>query len=187
MKTFGNNKPFFPGILLTMSAFLAIFLAACSGSVQAPGSTTTSGIPNVPVQNLSFQTSIDLKHSPVGTVDMNWDADSKELKVKVAATGLAPNSTHPEHIHAGTCASNPMGAIIYTLNPLVADAHGVASSETTIAHVEHGIPGEGWYVNIHNGPTLNSALEASPIACANVDKKGRWASTSRVERNNGTG
>jgi hypothetical protein len=90
------------------------------------------------------------------------------LTVEVSATGLAPNSTHPEHIHGGTCTSNPMGPILYTLNPLIADAHGDGTSVTNIKGVQKGIPATGWYVNVHNGPTLNTDLEARPIACGNV-------------------
>jgi len=178
MKIFGNHKHLIAA--LAMSACLTVFLGACNASGQSIPTTTTSSLPNVPIQNIPGQLNADLVHSPVGTVDLNWDAESHNLKVKVSARGLAPNSTHPEHIHAGTCASNPMGAIVYSLNPLVADAHGVGTSETTIAKVEHGIAEKGWYVNIHNGPTLNTAEEANPIACANIEKKGEDGSQVHV-------
>jgi hypothetical protein len=142
------------------SAFCAVLLAACSTSQQA-----ISG--NNPISN-KVQVSADLVHAPVGTADLTWNPDSHLLTVTVSATGLAPNSTHPEHVHGGTCASNPMGPILYTLNPLIADAHGDGVSVTNIKGVMNGIPASGWYVNVHNGPTLNTDLEARPIACANV-------------------
>ena len=163
MKVLKNRKRYFAPALVMCSAFFAIFFAACTTSQQADYNAGSGAN--------TLQIGAELKHSPVGMVDLTWNPDNQNLEVKVSATGLAPNSTHPEHIHAGTCASNPMGAIIYTLNPLVADAHGVGSAETTIENVKNGIPVSGWYVNVHNGPTLNSDLQAQPIACGTVSNE----------------
>lgn len=160
MKAFRNHKRLTGSILIMCSALCAVLLAACSTSQQS-----TSGDNTV---NTNVQISADLVHAPAGTTNLTWNPDSHMLTVKVSASGLAPNSTHPEHIHGGTCASNPMGPIIYTLNPLIADAHGDGTSVTNIKGVQKGIPASGWYVNVHNGPTLNTDLEARPIACGNV-------------------
>lgn len=160
MKVFRNHKRLSGSVLIMCSALVAVLLAACSTSQQA-----TSG--NNPVTT-NVQVNADLVHAPTGAADLSWNPDGDVLTVRVAASGLAPNSTHPEHIHGGTCASNPMGPIIYKLNPLVADAHGDATSVTNIQGVQKGIPASGWYVNVHNGPTLNTDLEAKPIACGNV-------------------
>jgi len=54
------------------------------------------------------------------------------------------------------------------LNNVVADAHGNGSSTTVLADVDGGIPATGWYVNVHNGPMLTSAAQATAIACGNV-------------------
>jgi hypothetical protein len=163
MKSFfiGNNT--WRGLfLMIMSAFFIVFTSAC-GTQPAP--VPPSLAPAAPVATVL---TTSLTHSPVGTVDMSWDANSYKLTVKVALTGLAPNSTHPEHIHAGTCASDPMGAILYTLNPLKSDAKGDATSETVLSNVTHGIPTQGWYVNVHNGPTLDAPNGGDPIGCANI-------------------
>jgi hypothetical protein len=61
-----------------------------------------------------------------------------------------------------------MGAIVYTLSPLVANSVGAATSETTINNVPQALPTHGLYVNIHNGPTLNTPAEADSIACGNI-------------------
>jgi hypothetical protein len=166
MRMFRGKNRVIHVLFLMVGVFFAIFFTACSTSGQPDGSAIVA--PALSVPNVLSE---ELTHSPVGTLDMTWDAHSHELTVKVSATGLAPDSTHPEHIHAGTCASTPMGVIVYILNPLVADAHGVGTAETTIANVSHGIPVQGWYLNIHNGPTLNTPEEANPIACANITEK----------------
>lgn len=167
MKGFLLKKNAFRGLFLIMSsAFFVIFATACSSGTPPASSSPTS-----PAVSSSNVLTTQLTHSPVGTVDMSWDKSSDKLTVKVALTGLAPNSMHPEHIHSGTCASDPMGPIIYTLDPLKADAKGDAMAETVVSNVTHGIPMQGWYVNIHNGPTLDAPNGASPIACANITEK----------------
>jgi hypothetical protein len=160
MKVFSNYKRLSGSVLIMCSALVAVLLAACSTSQQA-----TSGSNSV---TTNVQVSADLVHAPIGTANLIWNPDGNVLTVRIAVSGLAPNSTHPEHIHGGTCTSNPMGPIIYKLNPLIADAHGNATSVTNIDNVAKGIPASGWYVNIHNGPTLGTPLEARPIACGNV-------------------
>ncbi len=109
---------------------------------------------------------ISLTHSPIGTVDLGWSSTYHTLMVTIAVSGLTPGSTHLVHIHAGTCSA--MGQIVHGLLPLVADAHGVGLSTTTIAGVMSGIPARGWAVNIHNGPTFATSLDARPIACGNI-------------------
>jgi len=98
--------------------------------------------------------------------------------VKIRVTGLAPSSSHAAHIHAGTCAAD--GAIVYPLNPVVADAKGDASSETTIANVQNGIPASGWYINIHNGLQM-TAIEHMPIACANISHANTSTKNNEVQ------
>lgn len=160
MKVFRNHKHLSGSVLIMCSALCAFLLTSCSTSQQATSDKN-------PISR-NVQVSADLVHAPVGTADLTWDPNSHLLAVIVSATGLAPSSTHPEHIHGGTCASNPMGPILYTLNPLIADAHGDGTSVTNIKGVMNGIPASGWYVNVHNGPTLNMDLEARPIACGTV-------------------
>jgi hypothetical protein len=158
MKVFRNHKRLSSSVLIMCCALFAVLLAACSTSQQA-----TSG--NNPV---NVQVGADLVHAPIGRADLIWNPDGDVLTVRISVSGLAPNSTHPEHIHGGSCTSNPMGPIIYKLNPLVADAHGDATSVTNIQNVQKGIPASGWYINVHNGPTLGTDLEARPIACGTV-------------------
>jgi CHRD domain len=167
MKVFSNRRRFFTPVIIMLSACVALLMAACSTSQQT---VTISGNSNN--SSTSYTAPIEfntqLTHSPTGSANLSWNPEDQKLTVQVSLTGLAPNSTHPEHIHAGSCTSMPMGPIVYTLNPIVADAHGVATVTTIIANVKHGIPENGWYVNVHNGPQLTTDLQGRAIACGNV-------------------
>jgi len=154
---FGKKKNIVLAGLLV--AFMLIAAACSTSEPSTTNGSTTSG----PTNQTANAT---LKHVPTGTSDVKWDATSKTLTVTVWLSGLAPKSTHPQHIHKGDCNSD--GAVVYTLNPIVADGTGVGTSETTIADVANGIPQSGWYLNVHNGPGLSPDLQATPIACANI-------------------
>jgi hypothetical protein len=89
------------------------------------------------------------------------------LTVTVTARHLAPNSSHPEHIHAGSCQQQTPGSIVYMLQPLVADANGNARA-VTVLHSVATIPASGWYVNVHRASDLNDPWGFDPILCGNV-------------------
>jgi hypothetical protein len=142
------------GLLLTFM----LFAAACATNQQ----TTGSAVPTIQGK----QANAKLGHVPTGTSDLKWDAATQTLTVKIRLTGLAPKSTHPGHIHKGDCSVD--GAVVFPLNPVVADDTGVGTSETTITGDTKGLPDKAWYINIHDGPTLGSAAEAAPITCGNI-------------------
>ncbi len=135
-----------------LSAVLLMIFAASSPVAFASGGGT--------------HVTLQLTHEPTGTATLKWNPNNKKLWVTVTMTGLAPNSTHPEHIHAGDCDDN--GAIVYMLNNIVADGGGNGSVTTVISNVKGGIPASGWYVNVHNGPGLSTDAQFTPIACGNV-------------------
>ena len=130
--------------------------------IVAGGATSTDVFANSTVAARA-----NLQHTPTGTADLHVGSQGYELTVSISLTGLAPNSTHPAHIHAGnSCASN--GAILYSLKNVVANEKGQASV-TTVIHLSHaGIPVSGWYINVHNGPTLNTLQQAYAISCGVV-------------------
>lgn len=107
-----------------------------------------------------------LPHTPHGSASLTWNAQTQDLTVTIMVVGLAPNSTHPAHIHAGDCSVN--GPILIPLNNVVTAASGAATSTTVVHNVQGGIPNSGWYINVHNGPTLGDADQAEPITCGNV-------------------
>ncbi len=144
-------------IFAVLAVVVALLVTACGGSTTStPATTPTSS---------STTATATLKHVPNGTADLSWDPTSHMLKVKIALVGLAPSSTHPSHIHTGSCSNQ--GGVIYPLQPIVADAHGVASA-TTMVSVPKGIPASGWYVNVHNGPGLSPSDQFLPIVCGDV-------------------
>ncbi|GAC1558413.1 MAG: hypothetical protein NVS9B9_13720 [Ktedonobacteraceae bacterium] len=109
---------------------------------------------------------VHLRHTPFGIATLKWNPESENLTVTISLVGLAGNSTHPAHIHIGDCDDN--GAILYPLKDVVANAAGVATGSTVIHDVEGGIPANGWYINVHNGPTLATHAAAIAITCGNV-------------------
>lgn len=154
---------------LAMICTLGVLLLLVAATVTIFGQTHASAHQSTKA-NAHFKFSSAetiLRHQPVGTADLKWDLTTTNLTVTIAQTGLTPSSTHPAHIHLGVCNSN--GAVIYMLTNVVADAHGVGSSTTTIAKVANGIPASGWYVNVHNGPGLGTPDEHVAIACGVVN------------------
>ena len=145
-------------LLVTASLLGVLLLIAFTARSLTP-SARASG-------NGSDHATAHLKHTPFGAATLKWDPQSENLTVTISLVGLAGNSTHPAHIHGGDCDDN--GPILYPLNNVVANAAGDANTTTVIHDVEGGIPASGWYVNVHNGPTLATPAEALAIACGNV-------------------
>ena len=100
-----------------------------------------------------------------GSIALNFIGPGM-MEVQVKLSGLAPNSVHPAHIHAGTCEAG--GPILYPLNNLTADAEGNVNNTTIINGPPWlAIQNRGWFVNVHQGPTMSDG-GATPIACGDV-------------------
>jgi len=151
-------------LFAVLAVVVALLVTACGGSTSTPASTPTSNPPTTPTSSATTATAT-LKHVPNGTADLSWDPTSHMLTVKIALVGLAPSSTHPSHIHTGSCSNQ--GNVIHPLQNIVADAHGVGMA-TTMVSVPKGIPASGWYVNVHNGPGLSPSDQFLPIVCGDV-------------------
>src|SRR5581483_8878560 len=66
---------------------------------------------------------------------------------------------------------SPNGQKVYSLMDVKAYGQGNITKETAttkINGVTKGIPATGWFVNVHNGPTLSTDLQMRWIACGNV-------------------
>lgn len=148
-----------------LAVAVALLVTACGGSTGTPASTPTSNPPTATPTSSATAATATLKHVPNGTADLSWDPTSHMLTVKIALVGLAPSSMHPSHIHTGSCSNQ--GNVIYPLQNIVADAHGVGMA-TTMVSVSKGIPASGWYVNVHNGPGLSPSDQFLPIVCGDV-------------------
>ena len=147
--------------LALLSIVIALFLAACGGSATPPTPSSTST-----PSSSTTTASATLKHVPNGMATLNWDPSSHMLTVKITLTGLAPSSTHPSHIHTGSCSNQ--GAVVHPLQNIVADATGNATVTTMVPNITNGIPASGWYVNVHNGPGLSPDEQFLPIVCGDV-------------------
>jgi len=147
----------------TVIAMLAVgTLAACGASSGGTGQTTAT-----PSVSGATSASVTLRHVPNGQAILSYDAATKSMNVEIHLIGLAPNSSHPAHIHTGSC--EHQGTVVYPLNAIQADAKGVANSITAIPNVKEGrIPDATWYVNVHNGPGLMPDEQFQPIACGDV-------------------
>ncbi|HEX6492939.1 MAG TPA: CHRD domain-containing protein [Candidatus Dormibacteraeota bacterium] len=100
--------------------------------------------------------------NPTGTATITRDPSTRRMTVKVVVDGLEPNTSHPSHIHLGSCEAQ--GPVIVPLNALQADSSGHAEATTTVQNA----PDIGsWYVNVHRGPGL-AGPEFTPVTCGNV-------------------
>jgi hypothetical protein len=100
--------------------------------------------------------------NPSGSATITRDPGTGRMTVKVVVDGLEPDTSHPAHIHIGSCEAQ--GPVIVPLNALQADSKGHAEATTTVQNA----PDIGtWYVNVHRGPGLTGP-EFTPITCGNV-------------------
>ncbi|HZS76133.1 MAG TPA: CHRD domain-containing protein [Ktedonobacteraceae bacterium] len=154
-------------LFVLLTVIVALLVAACGGtSTPSTTPTATSAAGTTPTTSKTTTTATaTLKHVPTGSADLSWDPVSQMLTVKISLVGLAPNSTHPAHIHAGSCKNQ--GAVVYPLQNVVADAHGVGTSTTKVS-LSKGIPANGWYLNVHNGPGLSPSDQFLPIVCGDI-------------------
>jgi hypothetical protein len=110
--------------------------------------------------------SAQLSHVPAGTADIAYDAATQELTVTIHATGVAPKTALPSHIHKGTCAGPP-GDILYPLNAGMANDTGVVNVTTKVSKVP-AVP-SGAYVHFHTGPTTATPAEKKSIVCGDLN------------------
>ena len=137
------------------------FLPIVCGDVNN-SNTSTSAAQSVQV-TLSSAPAVSTGQAAMGTAELTLNGST--LTVKVTLSGLAPNSSHANHIHLGSCMMQ--GKVLYPLMTLVADASGNATATTTITNVS-SIPSSGWYVNVHNSTALTTQTGFDPIACGDV-------------------
>ncbi len=158
----------FPLVLFIGSLFL--LLTACdSNDAASPDAAATNAV--VTSANMT------IRHTPTGTVQMSWDHISHILTVQVALTGLTPKSVHPAHVATGSC-RNP-GKEAYTLKDVESDAIGFANAITRLPDVNDGIPVNGWYVTVNNGPDASSDVQSRAIACGDITNSSTSASSAQ--------
>lgn len=140
---------------------ILFLLVLCLRAVVVPTAHASGGGPMV---NSAV---VDLQHSPTGTAKLSLDADTQTLTVKISLIGLAPNSTHPAHIHSNSCTAAGPENIKYPLTDVTAGADGQGTSVTVLQHIP-AIPADGWSIAVHNGPGFTTDAELTKIACATI-------------------
>jgi hypothetical protein len=99
---------------------------------------------------------------PSGNANLQWNPQTKALTAIVHLSGLQPNSSYANHIHAGSCAIG--GKLLYPFNNVITDAAGIGTANTTVNNITGGIPASSWNITVHHGPTA----EAHPLLCGNI-------------------
>jgi hypothetical protein len=138
--------------LLVVAGVLAV--SACGGSSAASPPPSTG---------IDFAMRAQNGSGVSGTGQIVKAAGSFTVSIKL--TGLAPNSSHISHLHAGTCGAP--GGIAYALQQVIADSTGAATATTTVPAV-YIVPGSGWYVNVHHGPDFTDADYAPSDSCGDL-------------------
>ncbi|HTI14211.1 MAG TPA: CHRD domain-containing protein [Dictyobacter sp.] len=132
-----------------------LFLSACV--TDDTTKTTTSDM----TTTVKFASAV-MKHSPSGTVELQWDRTTHIMTVHLAMAGLAAKSVHAVHLNAGSCKNG--GQSVYALPAVTADEIGFASVNTELKNVITGIPATGWFVIVDNV----TGTKSTAIACANI-------------------
>ena len=164
MNSFGQR------LVVGAISMMALVMAACGSTTTAiaPSPTPTVAVvspspsPSPTASALTFPVTGQGANAGIINGTVTIIPGDSSFTVVVDLAGMAPNTTHPSHIHTGSsCDAN--GPVEIALQPVVVDAsgHGAATSTIPQAYV---VPATGWYVNVHQGPDLVGA-NATPIAC----------------------
>jgi hypothetical protein len=137
-------------VLVMLGALIAV---ACAGDTTVPPTAHT----------VDFTMLAQNGRPVAGTGKVVKGADSFTVTIKLA--GLAPNSSHVSHLHAGRCAAP--GGIAFALHQVVAAAPGAATIASTVPTI-YVVPASGWYVNVHHGPDFSAPANAPSDSCGDL-------------------
>ncbi len=145
------------------SALLAGGVAMGTAHAARPAAMRTSALVTLHAENGGKATGVAL---------LSYSTQTGITTVSLRVSGLAPMTVHPAHLHIGSsCTAN--GAIKYPFRALTdatmmsteADAGGVMMASAAFAG---NFADQKLYINVHQGPTLKTAMQAKPIACGVV-------------------
>src|SRR5215469_6465811 len=106
-------------LVLTLFTMMSFTTFAYNQGLQSTQSHTATSLVNIPSGG----------GGPAGTADLQWAAQTKALTATVHLSGLQPESSYANHIHAGNCSVE--GKMLYPLNDVVTDAAGNGTAMTT--------------------------------------------------------
>ena len=99
-----------------------------------------------------------------GSATVSYNAATNMTTVKVTVNHLEPRSSHPEHIHAGTCSSN--GPVLVGLKTIKANTMGTGVATTIF---KGSVMNKAAYINVHMGPGL-ALTQYTVLACGVLGK-----------------
>jgi CHRD domain-containing protein len=149
-------------------AAIALCSLACGGGTSASNSPSPTSIASPTPSASSTATPLSFKLTPepgvkaTGTISLTAAARTTTLELMIS--GLQASSTHVSHIHLGSCQAR--GGIAFALNPVVADAQGVADTRSTL-NLMYPPAGGTWYVVVHTGPDMQGP-NANYLLCGNL-------------------
>ena len=143
-------------------------------ALLALGALLTGSVATVPVAAVTHsQAGLTVLHATLrqqafsgvtGTATVSYNAATKMTTVKVTVQNLWPGSSHPVHIHKGTCSSN--GPVLWPLTTIKANAVGTGVATTTI---KGSVMNKAAYINVHMGPGLK-LTQYTVLACGVLGK-----------------
>jgi hypothetical protein len=120
---------------------------------------TAAPAPGAPAGEMAQSAELrELQGSGVGG-DVTVRDRGTQTEVMVRLTGTPANSTHPGHIHSGTC--DAIGGVVQALEPINTDATGTGTMTATV-DVQPMTMMDGQHVVVYHG------AGGTPVACAQV-------------------
>lgn len=145
------------GLLLA----LPLVLAACGGDGGEDSAAVDEAMEAIDEVMPPMPTTATL--TPLGDSGVNGEAVlmpmGAESEVTVSLAGLAPGTSHPGHIHEGTCAAP--GPVILPLSEITADGNG-AGSMSVVAPIAADSALAGEHIILYHGEG------GTPIVCAEL-------------------
>ena len=123
-----------------MLVALPLVLTACAGDDTADAELDTAAVdsgtmapPPPPMDMGGMPTNVALASAGGSSVtgQATMTSSGGQTEVMVTLNGLEPNSSHPGHIHQGTCAAGP-GAVAVPLTEITADSAGTGTMTVTV-------------------------------------------------------
>lgn len=156
------------GLLLA----LPLVLAACAADEEAEMDTMDMDTATAPMAGAPMDTGMmggmggmatTVTLAAVGGSGVTGEAtltpSGNQTEVMVRLMGLEPNSTHPGHIHQGTCAAP--GSVVAPLQDITADATGAGTMTTTVPVAADSVT-MGQHIVAYHGEG------GAPIVCGEV-------------------
>jgi hypothetical protein len=148
----------------SITALAVLLLAAGCGqqeAAQEPTSETVAMDPNMDHGPAGMGQTAQLE--PVNDSGIAGEATvtdrGTESEIMVRLTGAPANSTHPGHIHQGTCAA--IGTVVQPLQPITTDATGTGTMTTSVAIAAITL-GDGQHIIVYHGEG------GAPATCAQI-------------------